>query len=235
MSLMIKDTPEFTRPRERLKKFGVDYLNNEELLAILLRTGTKSMSVKDLALNVLKELDNISDLDNLTLNKFLKIKGIGEAKAMSILAALELGKRIYLKNKVTEKVNIKNGLDIYNLFKYLNYTDKQENLIVLLLDSKNNLIKSKIVFKGSLNISVAHPREIFKEAILNSASRIILVHNHPSGDPTPSLNDQQITKQMLKSGEIIDIPVIDHIIIGNNKYYTFKENKVVILNEKIFN
>ena len=232
MSIMLKDTPLFTRPRERLKKYGVEYLTNEELLSILLRTGTKNISVKDLSLYVLKQLDNISEINNASLNSLKAITGIGEAKAMSILAALELGKRIYLKNETINKIIIKNGLSVYNLFRYLIYTEKQENLIVLLLDSKNNLIKSKTVFKGSLNISIAHPREIFKEAIINNANSIILVHNHPSGDPYPSINDKNITNQMIHSGTIIGIPVIDHIIIGNNKYYTFKENKVVIVNEK---
>lgn len=229
MSLMLKDLPDTLKPRERLKKYGVDYLNNEELLAILLRTGTKNISVKDLALNVLKEIENIKDLDNLSLNSFLNIKGIGTAKAMSILAALELGKRIYLLNDKNEKIKIKNGLIVYNMFKYLDKLEKQENLIVLLLDNKNYLINSVNVFKGSLNISIAHPREIFKVAIKNSASGLIIVHNHPSGDPTPSYNDKKMTEKVISAGEIIGIPVIDHIIIGKNKYYTFKEDKVVMI------
>ena len=228
MSLMLKDTPSYLKPRERLKKLGVDSLTDEELLAILLRTGTKDVSVKDLALNVLKEINKLEDISNLTLNKLVNIKGMGEAKAMSILASLELGKRVYLYTEQKEII-IKSGKDVYNYFQYLNKTEKQENLIVMLLDNKNKVIDTKTIFKGSLNISIAHPREIFKYAVINSASRIILVHNHPSGDATPSLNDEQITNQMVTTGEIIGIPVIDHIIIGNNKYYTFKENKVVIV------
>ena len=229
---MIKDIPKFNRPRERLKRYGVKYLSDEELLAILIRTGTKSISVKDLSLAVLQKIEKISDLDMLTLTNLQEIKGIGQAKAMSIIAALELGKRIYLKNDYLDNTIIKSGTDIYKLFSYLIQTEKQENLMVVLLDSKNRLIKSKKVFKGSLNISIAHPREIFKEAINNSANSIILVHNHPSGDPTPSKNDCAITKQMIASGEIIGIKVIDHIIIGHNKYYTFRENKVVMVDEK---
>lgn len=228
MSLMLKDTPSYLKPRERLKNFGVESLTDEELLAILLRTGTKDVSVKDLALNVLKEINKLEDISNLTLNKLVNIKGMGEAKAMSILASLELGKRVYLYTEQKEII-IKSGKDVYNYFQYLNKTEKQENLIVMLLDNKNKVIDTKTIFKGSLNISIAHPREIFKYAVINNASRIILVHNHPSGDATPSLNDEQITNQMVTTGEIIGIPVIDHIIIGNNKYYTFKENKVVIV------
>ncbi len=228
MSLMLKNIPSYLKPRERLKNFGVESLTDEELLAILLRTGTKDVSVKDLALNVLKEINKLEDISNLTLNKLVNIKGMGEAKAMSILASLELGKRVYLYTEQKEII-IKSGKDVYNYFQYLNKTEKQENLIVMLLDNKNKVIDTKTIFKGSLNISIAHPREIFKYAVINSASRIILVHNHPSGDATPSLNDEQITNQMVTTGEIIGIPVIDHIIIGNNKYYTFKENKVVIV------
>ena len=161
MSLMIKDTPSYLKPRERLNKLGVESLTDEELLAILLRTGTKDVSVKDLALNVLKEINKLEDMSNLTLNKLINIKGMGEAKAMSILASLELGKRVYLSSE-NKEIIIKSGKDVYNYFKYLNKVEKQENLIVMLLDNKNKVIDTKTIFKGSLNISIAHPREIFK-------------------------------------------------------------------------
>lgn len=227
MSIMLKELPNYLKPRERLKRYGVTSLTNEELIAILLRTGTKDISVKDLAIQVLKHLENIQDISDLTLNNLMQINGIAEAKAMSILSALELGKRVYLFSEKEDKVSIKNGYEIYAKFKYLQKTEKQENLIVVLLDNKNQLINSKTIFKGSLNISIAHPREIFKYAINHNAAFIIVVHNHPSGDPKPSASDQEFTNQIIKTGEIVGIPVIDHIIIGNNKYYTFKENKVV--------
>ena len=220
-----------SRPRERLLNFGAENLSDEELLSIILRTGTKNESVKEVSLEILKLIDHLEEMDQLTLNKLMQIKGIGQAKAMSIIAALEFGKRVYLKSD--KKVyKITSGYHIYELFKYLYKLEKQENLIVVLLDNKNKIIKSKTVFKGSINISIAHPREIFNFAILNSAYAIIIVHNHPSGDPTPSKNDCAITKQMIASGEIIGIKVIDHIIIGHNKYYTFRENKVVMVDEK---
>ncbi len=227
MSLMLKDLPNFSKPRERLKKHGVSSLSDEELIAILLRTGTKDISVKALALNVLNKLENIKDLNNLTLNQLLNIKGMGEAKAMSLLAALELGKRVYLKQENNHQV-IKNGLDVYHLFSYLTL-EKQENLIVLLLDNKNKIITYKTIFIGTLNISIAHPRDIFKYAINNNAASLIVIHNHPSGDPNPSKQDLDLTKQIIKSGHIIGIDVIDHIIIGNNRYYTYKENRVINL------
>lgn len=229
MSLMLNELPDFIKPRERLKQQGVSSLSNEELIAILLRTGTKNISVKDLSLKVLKKIENISDLENMSLKQFLNIPGIGEAKAMSIIAALELGKRVYLFNQNDQRLKIKNGDIVYNLFKYLDKLEKQENLIVLLLDNKNYLIHNTTVFKGTLNSSIAHPREIFNLAIKHSASSIIIVHNHPSGDPVPSNHDRQFTQNLLKAGNIIGIPVIDHIIIGKNKYYTFKENEVVNL------
>ncbi len=229
MSLMLKDMPTFLKPRERLKTYGVASLTNEELLAILLRTGTKDISVKNLALNVLQTIEKIADLENLTLNSLIKIKGMGEAKAMSILAALELGKRVFILKGSKEIEQIRSGKDVYAKFKYLNQLEQQENLIALLLDNKSRVIESKVIFKGSLNTSIAHPREIFKYAINNNAAYIIIVHNHPSGDATPSPQDKLFTQDLIKSGKIIGIEVIDHIIIGKNNYYTYKENKVINL------
>lgn len=228
MSMMLKDIPDFLKPRERLKSFGVSSLSNEELIAILLRTGIKSTSVKELSLEVLKTIEKISDLNNVSLNQFMSISGIGEAKAMSIIAALELGKRVYLFNDKDKIIKINNSYTVYNLYKYLRM-EEQENLIALFLDNKNCLIKSTKVFKGTVNSSIAHPRDIFKLAIRNNASSIIIVHNHPSGDATPSKEDITFTNNIFTSGKIIGIPVIEHVIIGNNNYYSFKENKMVIL------
>ena len=227
MSIMMSKMPDVMKPRERLKTCGVSKLNELELLSILLRTGTKDISVNDLALNVLMLVETINDLDNLTLSDLMNIKGIKEAKAMAILSALELGKRLYLRLNYKDRLKIYNGEVIYNLFKYLNVTQRQENFVVVLLDNKNYLIKSKVIFKGSINESIAHPREIFRFAISYSATYIIAVHNHPSGDVIPSNQDIKFTNNLIKSGKIIGIPVIDHIIIGNNRYYTFKEKVVV--------
>ena len=227
MSIMMSKMPDVMKPRERLKTYGISKLSELELLSILLRTGTKDISVNDLALNVLMLVETINDLDNLTLSDLMNIKGIKEAKAMAILSALELGKRLYLRLNYKERLKIYNGEIIYNLFKYLNVTQRQENFVVVLLDNKNYLIKSKVIFKGSINESIAHPREIFRFAISYSATYIIAVHNHPSGDVIPSNQDIKFTNNLIKSGKIIGIPVIDHIIIGNNRYYTFKEKVVV--------
>ena len=227
MSIMMSKMPDVMKPRERLKTYGISKLSELELLSILLRTGTKDISVNDLALNVLMLVETINDLDNLTLSDLMNIKGIKEAKAMAILSALELGKRLYLRLNYKERLKIYNGEVIYNLFKYLNVTQRQENFVVVLLDNKNYLIKSKVIFKGSINESIAHPREIFRFAISYSATYVIAVHNHPSGDVLPSNQDIKFTNNLIKSGKIIGIPVIDHIIIGNNRYYTFKEKVVV--------
>ena len=214
-----------------MKKYNKKNLSNEELLAILIGSGTKNISVKELSLEVLKLIDTINMADKLTLSQLKNIKGIGQAKAMSIIAAVELGKRIYiLKNQNITKIN--NGQDIYNLFSYLYKLEKQENLIVVLLDNKNCIIDSKIIFKGTINMSIAHPREIFRYAILSSAFCIIIVHNHPSGTSYPSQNDILFTSKIIETGKIVGIPVIDHIIIGNNNYYTFRDNKVVKINEE---
>ena len=229
--MKIKEMPLECRPRERLKKYGSKNLSNEELLAILIGSGTKNISVKELSLEVLKLIDTINMADKLTLSQLKNIKGIGQAKAMSIIAAVELGKRIYiLKNQNITKIN--NGQDIYNLFSYLYKLEKQENLIVVLLDNKNCIIDSKIIFKGTINMSIAHPREIFRYAILSSAFCIIIVHNHPSGTSYPSQNDILFTSKIIETVKIVGIPVIDHIIIGNNNYYTFRDNKVVKINEE---
>ena len=229
--MKIKEMPLECRPRELLKKNKKKNLSNEELLAILIGSGTKNISVKELSLEVLKLIDTINMADKLTLSQLKNIKGIGQAKAMSIIAAVELGKRIYiLKNQNITKIN--NGQDIYNLFSYLYKLEKQENLIVVLLDNKNCIIDSKIIFKGTINMSIAHPREIFRYAILSSAFCIIIVHNHPSGTSYPSQNDILFTSKIIETGKIVGIPVIDHIIIGNNNYYTFRDNKVVKINEE---
>lgn len=211
------------KPRERFLSVGADNLSNEELISIILSTGTKDKSVKDLAKLVLKELNSINELKEMTVNRLSTIKGIGKVKAITLLASLELGKRVYLSNSEVEKVKIRNSRDVYNYFCYKVRDIKQERFYVLYLDSKKVLIKEELLFVGTLDGTTVHPREIFKEAIRNSASCIICVHNHPSGDATPSDKDVLVTSKLKESGEILGIHVIDHVIIGNNNYYSFYE------------
>lgn len=219
MTYLIKDLPEEEKPREKLKKYGVKNLTDEELIAIILRCGTKNMSVKDLAIKIKKEFKTLSDLSYIELSK---IKGVGEVKAITLLAAIELGIRSTYKEDKNIKLN--RPENIYEFFKNKLIHLKQENLMAIFLDNKNKLIAYKTIFIGTINMSVSHPREIFKEAMKNSSVYIILVHNHPSGDPTPSVADLKFTNQVYKTSKIIGIPLLDHIIIGNNNYYSFYDN-----------
>lgn len=221
-NLLIKNIPEFDRPRERFKKYGVENLSNNELISIILSSGTKNISVKELSSNILGKLDDISDLKDMTLNKLKQTKGIGEVKAITLLSALELGKRVYYEKNIS-KIKMNSADKIYNYMKDIVYNKNQEYFYALYLDSKKNLIDKKLLFIGTINKSIVHPREIFKYAYLLSASSIVCIHNHPSGDPLPSKEDMLITKHLVDIGKMQGISVVDHIIIGNN-YYSFYEN-----------
>lgn len=220
MTYLIKDLPDTEKPREKLKKYGVKNLSDEELIAIILRCGTKNMSVKDLAITIKKKHPKLNDLSYLELTK---INGMGEVKAITLVAAIELGIRSTYNDDL-EKINFNKASTIYDYFKNKISSLKQENLIAIFLDNKNKLISFKTIFIGTINMSISHPREIFKEAIKNSAVFLILVHNHPSGDPLPSKADINFTNQVYKTSKVIGIPLLDHIIIGNNKYYSFYDN-----------
>lgn len=223
MSHLIKDLPTSEKPREKFKNIGVKNLSNEELIAIILRTGTKDISVKDLAITLSKKINDISNYNDLSIANLTKIKGMGEVKAITLLSAIELGRRT-IKMHAKEKISITNAQIVYELYKYELINLKQENLIVLFLNTKKQIITSKTVFIGTINKIIVHSREIFHEAIKNCAVYIILIHNHPSGDPTPSKEDIEFTKEIKEVGLLIKIPLIDHIIIGNNKYYSFYDN-----------
>lgn len=220
--LKIKDIPNNERPRERLIKYGQTNLSNEELLSIILKTGTKNNSVKQIALILLREIKDISNLRDITLNKLKEIDGIGEVKAIELLASIELGKRIFLRNEI-EGIKLNNSKKIFDYFREMFLYEKQENFYAIYLDSKSKLISYKLLFKGTLNTSCVHPREVFKYAHLESAYSIVVIHNHPSGDVTPSKEDEETTHKLMQIGNIMAIPVIDHIIIGKDKYFSFYE------------
>lgn len=224
MNVKIKEIPLNERPRERLINQGVEKLNNEELLSILLKTGTKDKSVKVLSDDILKKINNIKDLKNISIETLTSIKGIGEAKACFLLAAIELGKRINNTIDNIKHIKITDAITIFEYYKNILSDEKQEYFYCIYLDTKNKIIKDKMLFKGTINESLVHPREVFKEAYLLSSSAIICVHNHPTGDITPSKNDILTTKQLKNVGELLGIRVLDHIIIGNNSYYSFLEN-----------
>ena len=226
MSYRIKELPIDERPRERLKQVGIKNLSNKELLSVLLKTGRKGKNVNELSLELLQKL-NIKELQNVTIQELVSIKGIGEVKAMELLAAIELGKRIWLKeNNKLEK--LENAEKIWKDSKYLFTGLKQEYFYCYYFNNKQELIKRKKLFIGTINSATTHTREVFKEAYLLSASFIVCLHNHPSNDVEPSKADILFTKALMKTGEIQGIPVIDHIIVGENKYFSFYENPDIL-------
>ena len=220
----IKQLPLDERPRERLKQYGIENLNNEELLTILIGSGNKFCSAKELSYKILAEIDNINDLANMTYEKLLKIKGLGPSKISILLAAIELAKRIKKTSNSILNIKITNASILYEYYKEIFDDQMQECFYCIYLDASKKIIKNKLLFKGTLDRSLVHPREIFKEAYLLSASSIICIHNHPSGNITPSEEDKNLTDKLIGIGLIHGIPVIDHLIIGVNSYYSFFEN-----------
>ncbi len=218
----IKDIPENERPVERLLSKGENALNNEELLAILLKTGSKDISAKELSLQILKEVGEIQNLHELSFERLKKIKGIGNMKAATILAFLELSKRINEEETIYQH-KLNTPLSVFNYYKNKLKNETQEHFYVLYLNPKKEVIKEKLLFIGTLNQSIIHPREIFKEAFKYSAFSIICVHNHPSGNPMPSMADKKITETLIQIGKLMGIPLSDHMIIGKNQYYSFFE------------
>lgn len=223
--MRLKNMPDPERPRERLLAYGVENLSNEELLAIILKTGSKKQNVKELANNVLCQFGDVKNLKNARINSLTKIEGIGMVKAIELISAIELGKRVYETNDYQELVTLTNPQNIINYFHELFKDAKQECFYVIYLNSKNKYIDKKLIYKGILNKSLIHPRDIFKEAYLLSASSFICIHNHPSGDATPSKEDEEVTNNLKQIGIIHGINLLDHIIIGKNNYYSFYEDK----------
>lgn len=219
-----KNIPNSDKPRERLFNYGANNLSNEELISIILKTGSKKYSVKEVSLKLLEEIKDITKLNDIGISSLMKIDGIGRVKAIELKAALELGRRVYYNNKNIEKIKFNNPINVYEYFKDIFYGKKQEFFYCVYLDTKGNYIDKKCLFIGTINNSVIHPREIFKEAYLLSANSIICVHNHPSGDSSPSKEDILVTKKLQELGIIHGIKILDHIIIGNNNYYSFNDN-----------
>ena len=222
-SLTIKDWPEHERPRERLLHYGADKLQDAELLAILLRVGSVEESAIDLARNLLNRFDGFRGLNSKSSNELCEINGIGPAKAAQIKAALEIGKRL-ASEKFKVKRKIESCDDVYKLVHPYMGDLTREEFKIILLSSRNNLILERTLFEGSLSESIVNTREIIKEALNNSAAAIIFVHNHPSGDPSPSVDDKEITKRLVNASNLVGIRPFDHIIIGKNSYYSFAES-----------
>jgi DNA repair protein RadC len=218
--MKIKEISKDDRPRERMLSLGAESLSSAELFAILLRTGSRNENVIEMSQRILSTF-NLSKLSDLTINELCSIKGVGVAKALQIKAIFELNKRIDLVTKNITKIS--SSKNVFDLMKPILENKKQEHFYVLHLNSKNEILSKKLIAIGTLNSVLIHPREIFKEAIRESAQNIILVHNHPSGDQTPSLSDKEITTKIEKASEIIGIDLLDHIIIGQDKWFSFDD------------
>lgn len=219
---IIKDLDLDDRPREKLKKFGPQNLTDKEILAIILKTGTKNLNVLDLSGLILKNIGGISRLNEVTLKELMSFKGIGEVKAINILASIEFAKR--LSKCGIENLVCFNAPDVVASYlkAKLEYL-KQEVFIVLDLNTKGKLIEEREIFKGSLSSSIVHPREVYKYAIKNSASSIICVHNHPSGDATPSYEDVKTTLDLIECGSLLGIDLLDHIVIASQGFCSIRK------------
>jgi len=219
----------FDKPRERAIMQGVNSLSINELISIILSTGTRSKSVYEISSEILKMCSNLEGLNNITINELCTIEGLGKAKALKIISAIELGRRVAIaKKKVGRKIESSRDVvdELIIDMKYL----KREEFRCVLLDNNNNIISIETISVGSLTSSIVHPREVFNRAIKKSAVSIILVHNHPSGNLTPSKDDIGITERLNKAGKILGIRILDHIIIGNTEYYSFREKNIVDFN-----
>ena len=220
--MKIKEIPKNERPVERLILNGSEFLSNEELLSILIKTGNKNYNSKELASIILRECNG--DLSCINYSMLSKLNGIGDVKSACILAGIELGKRANKKVLSINNIQITSTDIVFKYYRDIFINKKQEYFYCVFLDTNKVVIKEKFLFIGTLDYSVVHPREVFKEAVLVSASSIICVHNHPSGNVIPSKNDFEITKRLVSIGDMLGIKVIDHVIIGSEKYYSFLEN-----------
>ncbi|WP_448908856.1 RadC family protein [Holdemanella biformis] len=221
--MKVKEMEVEQRPREKALRYGLESLSDLELVALILQSGNKNRSVFEIASAVLKESEGLSKLMTMHVNTLMQIQGIREVKALQLLASVELSKRV-IKSKVYHAPILKPE-DVIEWFKFEYGTMSQECFIALYLDTKSKLISHRVLFKGTLNESVVHPREVFKEAFLQNANSVLIAHNHPSGDCTPSKADFEVTYKMVHVAMTMGVCLVDHIIVCKNQYYSFKEHK----------
>ncbi|AYK14068.1 MAG: RadC family protein [Methanosarcina flavescens] len=223
--IRIRDIPEEERPRERLIRNGPESLSNAELLGVILRTGSREENAVSLANQILSKY-NIKQLSLTNVSRLTQVHGVGKAKAAQIAAVFELALR--LETFVEEpKRKICSPKDVYALMYPKMREQKKEKFITLCLDTKNQVLKEEVVSIGSLNASIVHPREVFKSALMESSASVIMVHNHPSGDPSPSREDIMVTEKIVEGGKLLGIDVLDHIIIGDGRYVSLKDEGFV--------
>jgi DNA repair protein RadC len=222
MLMKIKETPRITRPREKLIKYGPNKLTEGELLAIILKSGTRDKNVTELATEVLRRIGKEA-LSNISINELIKIKGLGPAKACEVVATFELGRRL-LGNKQSEII-----MSAQNVWDALGdiRVSKKEHFVAFYLDTQNQEIKRDLISMGTLNESLVHPREVFEPAVQNLCSQIIVAHNHPSGLLEPSSQDIKVTERLVKSGDILGITLLDHIIVTKEGYYSFRDEGIM--------
>lgn len=220
--MKIKELPINERPRERLINNGKELLSNEELLTILIETGIKNVSAKTVSLNILKYVKDIKNLKDITYRELINIKGIGKAKACVLLSAIELSKRINNVDIINTKLNTPTS--VYEYFKNKLSGLKQEHFYCIYLDNSKRVLDISLLFIGTINESLVHPREVFSKAYKLSASSIICVHNHPSNNNLPSNNDILTTKNLIQIGSLLGIKIVDHLIITNSGYYSLLEH-----------
>ena len=224
--ILIKDLPVQERPRERLLQYGPEYLSNRELLAILLETGTRNQSVFVLADQLIAHFGSLRALACATYEEMAEIKGIGPAKAARVIAAFELTKRLSNSSLEVREV-IRSPQDAADIVMDEMSLLDREHFVILMLNTKHAVIAKKVVSIGHLNASLVHPRELFKDVIKKSSAAVILVHNHPSGDPTPSEDDIRVTQRLCEAGRLLGISVLDHIVIGDKSYVSFREQGLI--------
>ncbi|GIP45503.1 UPF0758 protein [Paenibacillus sp. J45TS6] len=219
---MLRDIPQEQRPRERMLHHGAGALSHAELLAILLRTGTRQESAIHVAQRILSEAGSLRSLVDFSIEELVQIKGVGPAKAVQLKAGIELGQRLS-QSKLPSSPTIRSPRDAADLLmEQLRYLQK-EHFVCLFLNTKNHVIAQETLSMGSLNAAIVHPREVFRAAIKCSSASLICAHNHPSGDPTPSPEDIKLTKRLLEAGDIVGIEVLDHVVIGDGKFVSLKE------------
>jgi DNA repair protein RadC len=226
-SFTVRDLPKPERPRERLQKLGPDALSSQELLALVIGRGIPKKSVMTIAQELLARFGNVKAIGRASIEELSQIKGIGIAKAAQIKACFELGKREELEPPERIPFDIKNPEAVVKAIRADVQDKAKEHFKLLLLNSRNKVLRISTISIGILTTSLVHPREVFKEALLHSAASVVLAHNHPSGDPEPSEDDLKITRKLVESGKILGIEVIDHLILGENNFYSFREKGLI--------
>lgn len=219
---VIAHWPEAERPRERLLAKGPEVLSDAQLLAIVLRTGRQDSSAVEVAMEILHQVGSLPALAGCGIKELYSIRGIGPAKAAQLKAALELGKRA-MAEPLSSGTRISSSAHVFRHFHPGMRDLKREIFKVVMLDAKNAVIKAVTVSEGSLTLSIVHPREVFALAVRESAAAVIFLHNHPSGDPTPSAEDRRLTERLVAAGEVLGIRVLDHLVVGDGRYVSFAD------------